>query len=67
MAPTKNPKQRPLHKTPVPATPHSSVGQGFAYGIDFRQFTMYMYKNGHHNHPLITDTQQNQIFTSGQT
>ena len=67
MAPTKNPKHRPLRKTPVAATPHPSVGQGFAYGIDFHQFAMYVYNNGHYNHPLITDAQQNQIFQSGQT
>ena len=67
MAPTKTPKQRPAVKTAVERVQHPSLGNGYAYSHDFRQFTNFLRVNNWHRHPIIQAAQDLYLFPSPPT
>ena len=64
MAPTKNPIKRPGVKTAVARKQHPSLGNGYAYSHEFRQFGQYLKQNGFHLHPIIQQAQRLHLFMS---
>ena len=64
MAPTKNPIKRPAVKIAVARKQHPSLGNGYAYSHEFRQFGQYLKQNGFHLHPIIQQAQRLHLFMS---
>jgi len=67
MAPTKNPKVRPAEMTAVPPMHHPSIGGGYAYSHEFREFSLLVRAEGRENDPIFTQLRDQHKFPSEQT
>ena len=67
MAPVKNPIRRPAIMTAVARKLHPSLGNGYAYSHEFRQFGQFLRQNRFHLHPIIRQAQRLHLFMSPTT